>query len=79
MASAMSETWNSSKQISLYFLDTLSARAEIGSSSPFRASSSRWISRMKWWKCTRRLRTSGTQRKKLSMRKLLPRPTGPQR
>ena len=34
---------------------------------------------MKWWKCTRRLRTSGTQRKNASIRKLLPRPTGPQR
>src|SRR5262249_61988151 len=36
-----------------------SASAASGSSLPFSSSSSRCTSRMKWWKCTRRLRTSG--------------------
>ena len=44
---------------------------------PLSSCSSRCTSRMNSWKCSRVLRVSGTDWKKQSIRKLLPRPTPP--
>ena len=79
IASVMSATWNSSRQIRRKRSEMLLPRCSSGSLVPAISASSRCTSRMNSWKCRRVFRCSGSAVKKQSIRKLLPRPTPPQR
>ena len=60
MASVMSATWNSSKQIRRYRLAMRLPSSSSGLTVPCKSRNSRCTSRMNSWKCSRVLRLSGT-------------------
>ena len=87
MASAMSVTWNSSKQssrVSWAISLAIGTMVSASGGAPLAASSSRRLCRractssMNSWKWTRRFFATGASAKNRSISIDLPRPTGPQ-
>ena len=79
MASAMSVTCSSSKQMSRALAASTRATCGIGSPGTSLRAAAMWscTSAMNAWKCTRRFGRNVVASKKRSISIVLPRPTGP--